>query len=109
MSKKITLTIPDKYARADIRVFLGRKLIHKIDKGIEYTAVSLCKECGECCRKLPLDWRFGTTTSGDCVYLADDGTCALGVDSPFMCCLGDGVNFPGRPEIECSVKWEKVD
>jgi len=102
---KVNLDLPKWVEERHIRVFAGIEEVAKKLKGKHWQVkTSRCNMCGECCKDVSDNWRFGRATNGWClklVYYANEYRC--GIDRPFTCCAGDQAG-----EDYCSVEWKVI-
>lgn len=102
---RISLELPDWVNKRRIRILAGiEEVAKRSDDDTWEIKVSRCIRYGKCCMNVPKDWSRGKQ-DGNCKHLqfeANEHLCDLGVNRPFMCCVGDGW------EKDCSIKWEKI-
>ena len=103
------LAILPEFDDTNIRVYAGTYpnmelvVFKRQGEDVFYVKTTNCNKCGECCRELSERWVYGTTESGDCIYLSNN-LCAKPGGPPIHC-LGGFEPFPTLVGV-CVVNYD---
>ena len=103
---KVTFELPEWTDGRRITVLAGIESVIKRMNGNWYIKVNRCIKCGKCCMDVPDNWAHGKGEDGHCQHLkyeANEYLCKLGINRPYKCCVGDGIDM-----ADCSITWEKI-
>ena len=101
------MDLPDRANERNVYVMAGIELVARRMYGQEWQVKSVgCNLCGKCCQNLSDDQPYPIeVVDGQCIHLQkepgdnDQWVCALGLQRPFGCSVGE-------PETDyCSIEW----
>lgn len=110
---KLRLDLPEWVEERNVRVMAGYELVAYRLQGekVFHLKTARCSHCGDCCRGLSKNWRYGTTGEDrTCVYLEKQGTEYWCTKDPLSTECLQGLQGKGRhpKEPNCTVEYVEI-